>query len=137
VGKQFLIADFEGQANRDLVGRRVKHASLLDVATMIRSLRYVAAHVLLRLAQTGFSNPEELAESLEFWFLWSGATLLKGYLAGVEGTDLLPTSAAQRQALLQFQLLARTLQELIYDLNHRPEWAIVPLNGLLELLEAP
>jgi maltose alpha-D-glucosyltransferase/alpha-amylase len=136
VGKEFLIADFEGQTLRDVVARRIKRSALQDVATMIRSFDYVAAYVLLRLSNTGFSAPEELQGALRFWRVWSTSAFLKAYASAVDKADLLPESLEQRTALLQFHLLQRALMELVYDLNYRPEWAIVPLEGVLELLGA-
>ncbi len=134
MGNEFLIADFEGQTQRDLVARRIKRSAVEDVATMLRSFDYVAAHVMLRLVQTGFGASEELRGPLNFWRLWSSSAFLKAYASAVEKSDLLPESLTQRTALLQFHLLQRALQELVHDLDHRPDVVSVPLEGVLELL---
>jgi maltose alpha-D-glucosyltransferase/alpha-amylase len=135
-GKDFLIVDFEGDPSQDMAARRIKRSPLKDVASMLRSFRYVISHVLTRLSQTGMSSPEALAApqaALDFWCLWSSSAFLKTYAATVASAGLLPEVAAQRESLLHFHLLQRTIQELITDLNHRPHQAIVPLRGILEL----
>jgi maltose alpha-D-glucosyltransferase/alpha-amylase len=135
-GKDFLIGDFEGDPSQAMAVRRIKRSPLADVASMLRSFRYVMAHVLMRLSQTGMSTPEALAApqaALRFWCFWSSSAFLKTYAATVSPAGLLPESPAQRESLLHFHLLQRTIQELMSDLNHRPQQAIVPLRGILEL----
>jgi maltose alpha-D-glucosyltransferase/alpha-amylase len=34
-------------------------------------------------------------------------------------------------------MLEKALYELRYELNHRPDWARIPIQGILHLLEPP
>src|SRR5436305_8155313 len=43
-GKDFVIFDFEGEPARTIAARRIKRSVLRDVAGMVRSLHYAAAH---------------------------------------------------------------------------------------------
>ena len=42
--------------------------------------------------------------------------------------------ASQRDGLLQTFVLDKALYELNYELNNRPDWAHIPLAGILDLL---
>ena len=48
---------------------------------------------------------------------------------------LIPCDYRLRFALLDAFVLEKNLYELIYEIEHRPDWVEVPLNALLELLE--
>jgi maltose alpha-D-glucosyltransferase/alpha-amylase len=45
---------------------------------------------------------------------------------------LLPEPQAA-QALLEAYLLEKALYEVLYELNHRPEWLHIPISGILPL----
>ncbi len=64
------------------------------------------------------------------------ATFLRGYLA-VDGIGrLLPQTRAEMGVLLDFLLLEKAVYELGYELNNRPAWAAIPLQGILQLVAA-
>ncbi len=68
--------------------------------------------------------------------LWTSAVsyeFLRAYrLAIGEDSDLLgPDAEAQR--MLDAYLLEKSLYELLYELNNRPTWAMIPLHGILDL----
>jgi len=44
-----------------------------------------------------------------------------------------PADPAAIDALLRVFLLEKALYELRYELNHRPDWVLIPLVGILEL----
>ena len=59
-----------------------------------------------------------------------------GGLGVFEGTMLLLLGAHLPQAdLLTALLLEKSIYELSYELNNRPDWVVIPLRGILELLE--
>jgi predicted trehalose synthase len=45
-----------------------------------------------------------------------------------------PQERDRSQLLLDAYLLEKALYELRYELNNRPDWARIPLHGILELL---
>jgi maltose alpha-D-glucosyltransferase/alpha-amylase len=63
------------------------------------------------------------------------AAFLKGYLPGVASASLLPQAPAELGILLDAYLLDKGIYEIGYELDNRPEWTQIPLNGLLELFE--
>ena len=56
------------------------------------------------------------------------------YHATAATSPALPSDPAGRDGLLCFYLVDRALRELDGELNNRPEWIGIPVNGLLELL---
>jgi maltose alpha-D-glucosyltransferase/alpha-amylase len=139
-GKDFVIIDFEGEPARPLSERRLKRSALRDVAGMLRSFRYATRVALVEQAATGLihSRPEAIA-GLEvwgqFWTLWVSAVFLKAYLAVAGETPLIPRNRGELQVLLDAFLLEKAVYELAYELNNRPDWVRIPIQGILELLE--
>ena len=132
-GDDFRIIDFEGEPGRPVSQRRFKRSPLRDVAGMLRSLRYAAAAAL----RDGRRRPEDIAKLEPWaraWASWVSAAFLKGYLAGVPDARIVPRADADLELLLEFFLLEKCVYEIGYELNNRPEWVEIPLQGLLELL---
>jgi predicted trehalose synthase len=67
------------------------------------------------------------------WYRVASAVFLGSYLRGLEGASLLPEAGAELQAMLQFHLLEKCIYELRYELDNRPDWVLLPLEGLAEL----
>ena len=104
---------------------------------MLRSFHYAAFTVLLAPGGGGFVRPEAipvLEPWARFWTTTVSAAFLRSYLQ-TDARRLLPTVAADLQILLDVHLLEKALYELGCELNNRPEWTVVPLTGLLELME--
>ncbi|MGH7831306.1 MAG: putative maltokinase, partial [Candidatus Binatia bacterium] len=133
-GKDFVIIDFEGEPTRSLSERRIKKSPLRDVAGMLRSFHYASVAKL----KSGQFRPEDIP-SLQpwsrFWHFWVSVTFLKAYLSAVGDSSILPKSRADIQLLLDLHLLEKNLYELRYEINHRPDWLNIPLQGILQLLE--
>ncbi|MFQ5846255.1 MAG: maltose alpha-D-glucosyltransferase [Candidatus Methylomirabilales bacterium] len=140
-GKDFVIIDFEGEPARPLSERRLKRSALRDVAGMLRSFHYAAYASLFEHAARGVvqSHPEAVA-TLEawarFWYLGVSATFFRAYLDIAGETPLVPQSRQELQVLLDVLLLEKAVYELGYELNSRPDWVKIPLQGILQLLEA-
>ena len=138
-GKDFVIIDFEGEPARALSERRLKRSPLRDVAGMIRSFHYAAYSALLRQAPLA-PHPEDdlpvLAHWAQYWYIWVSVTFLKSYLSGVRQARLLPEDPEQSRILLHAYFLEKALYEIGYELNNRPDWLEVPLQGILQLIEA-
>jgi trehalose synthase-fused probable maltokinase len=138
-GTDFVIIDFEGEPARPLSQRRLKRSPLQDVAGMLRSFHY-AAHAPL-LAATGSvnvndSNREKLNGWAEVWAKWVSDRFLDEYLKTARGAEFLPSSREDVMALLQLHVLEKAVYELGYELNNRPHWAAIPLEGISKTLES-
>jgi maltose alpha-D-glucosyltransferase/alpha-amylase len=117
----FAILDFEGEPVKSLEERRRRQSPLRDVAGMLRSFSYVAAAYSRENpeAQTWLSNWDK-AIRIEY---------LRAY-ASARGTSL----GEAEQVMLSAYLLEKALYELQYELNHRPDWTMIPLRGVLQVL---
>ena len=136
-GKDFIIIDFEGEPARPLSERRIKRSPLRDVAGMLRSFGYAAETV--RLGAGGVrvrtDDAELVREGSLFWERWIGATFLRAYLNAAAVGDFLPASTEELEVLLNAYILEKALYEVGYELNNRPEWIRVPIEGILRILD--
>lgn len=134
-GSDFFIIDFEGEPARPLDERREKGAALQDVAGMLRSLHYAPYAVLFGQAP-GVAFDEGQRTALEpwarAWHRWAGAAFLRSYLATVGNAPFVPHTRAALHTLLEAYLLDKAVYELRYELNNRPDWAGIPIEGVLQ-----
>jgi maltose alpha-D-glucosyltransferase/alpha-amylase len=104
---------------------------------MLRSLDY-AAHTTLfggTAAQIRAEDRAVLEPWASFWRAWASASLLRGYLEAARGAAFLPASHAEVRSLLHALLLEKSVYELGYELDNRPDWVRIPLRGIRQLLE--
>lgn len=118
----FVIIDFEGEPARSFEERRTKSSPLRDVAGMLRSFNYARWSALRRVAQ----NPDEAERLAAPAVAWEQATR-EAFLAGYGG-------ALDGELLALFEL-EKALYELRYELDNRVDWAQVPLQGVLALIQ--
>jgi maltose alpha-D-glucosyltransferase/alpha-amylase len=65
---------------------------------------------------------------------WVSAAYLDAYLRGIGAAEIVPKDREELALLLNAHLLNRALYEVQYDLNNRPAWVRVPLEGILQVL---
>ena len=138
-GKDFVIIDFEGETARLLSERRLKCSPLRDVAGMIRSFHYAAHSALLRQVSLAPRPEDELAllqDWAQYWYIWVSASFLTAYLTSVKKANLLSEDSGQLKVLLDAFLLEKAIYEIGYELNNRPGWLKIPLQGVLQLMES-
>jgi maltose alpha-D-glucosyltransferase/alpha-amylase len=132
-GSDFVIIDFEGEPARPLGERRLKRSPVLDVAGMLRSFHY-ASVTALRDEQLTEAQRAALRPWLQVWHVWVTAMYLRSYLAVVKDSGLVPTDRAQLRGLLDAFVIDKCLYEVGYELNNRPDWVQIPLEGLIQIL---
>jgi maltose alpha-D-glucosyltransferase/alpha-amylase len=133
-GKDFIIVDLEGEPSRSISERRFKRSPLRDLAGMIRSFEYAAAFAV----RNGPVRSEDVPALLPWarlWQRWASASFLRGYFEHSGDAPYLPRGADAFAAMLDFYLLDKAIYELRYELNNRPDWVIIPLRGLAQLLD--
>jgi trehalose synthase-fused probable maltokinase len=120
----WVAIDFEGEPARSLPERRRKRSPLRDLAGMTRSFAYAAdAAVLL-----------QGAEPPDGWLDACRDAFLDGYLS-LADERLLPPSRSGFDRLLALFELEKLVYELRYETRNRPDWASIPIVGLLRMLE--
>jgi maltose alpha-D-glucosyltransferase/alpha-amylase len=129
-GNDFVIIDFEGEPARSFEERRTKSSPLRDVAGMLRSFNYARWAALRHVAQ----NADEftlLDPVLRQWEQATREAFLSSYTDVMAGSgQALPVDAE----LLGLFELEKAMYEVRYELNNRPDWAQVPLQGVLALV---
>lgn len=137
-GSDFVIIDFEGEPARSLGERRIKHSPLKDIAGMLRSFHY-ATHVALRGRTTTVIRGEDLPvleQWAQAWQLWVSGAFLHAYLDLMADTPVLPAKPEDIAVVLDAYVLQKALYEVSYELNNRPDWLRVPLQGIAQVLES-
>jgi maltose alpha-D-glucosyltransferase/alpha-amylase len=128
----FVILDFEGEPARPLAERRRKQSPLKDVAGMIRSFSYAAWFGLDRYR---LLHKEAGEDNLRRWARqWEDAVeaaFLEAWRQTIAARPELLPPVEQAEAQLSAYILEKTLYELLYELNNRPEWLRIPLAGIL------
>jgi maltose alpha-D-glucosyltransferase / alpha-amylase len=132
-GKDFVIIDFEGEPARPLVERRRKKSPLRDVAGMLRSFEYAAFSEMTHQLQVGALGKNDYA-SIEpwtrFWERWVCWSFLRGYVGTSKDAGYLPKGREDLRVLLDAFTLDKAVYELGYELDNRPDWVFIPLNGI-------
>jgi maltose alpha-D-glucosyltransferase/alpha-amylase len=127
------ILDFEGEPGRPLAERRAKRSPLRDVAGMLRSFGYASLTAVSAATLTRPEDVERLEPWARLWETWVGAIFLRAYLMASTRANALPADPQSFDGLLQAFVLDKAFFELGYELNNRPDWVHIPLNGLLRL----
>jgi len=124
---RWLLLDFEGEPAAPLAQRIARHPALRDVAGMLRSFDYAAAHVRYTAADLLDGDPEA-CHRVEQWAARQRALFRAGYQEQ-SGTDL-----AEYEMLLRAYELEKAVYETVYEARHRPDWLPIPLAALDRLL---
>ena len=126
-GKDFVIIDFEGEPGFSFSERRLKKNPLKDVAGMMRSFHYAAFGKLLLNENYRDRDLEFLEQAAEQWQHYVSRYYLWAYM---ERMGMGTTLSKEYETLIRSFLMEKAIYELGYELNNRPDWAIVPLRGI-------
>ena len=132
-GKDFVILDFEGEPARPLSERKLKRSALRDVAGMMRSFQYAAYSALWQPAMRSEDVPF-LERWADIWYRQMSAVFLESYLTTAAGAVFLPQKQGDLAPLLQAYLIDKAVYEVGYELNHRPDWIVIPVRGVKHIL---
>jgi len=136
-GKDFVMIDFEGEPARPISERRIKRSPLRDVAGMLRSFHYATHSALTTQEARGMTTMEAtpyLEKMARFWQIWVSVAFLKGYLEVAHQGSFLPREEDELRVLLDIYVLEKAVYELGYELNNRPGWVKIPLEGIEQIL---
>ncbi|OGS21731.1 MAG: maltose alpha-D-glucosyltransferase [Elusimicrobia bacterium RIFOXYA2_FULL_39_19] len=134
-GNDFESIDFEGEPMRSLNERRLKKSSLKDIAGMIRSLHYAAYTSLIKHQTIKTEDFKEMEEWMLLWYKYTAGTFLTSYLETADKAVFIPNDRKQIENLLDIFMLEKAVYELGYELNNRPDWITIPINGIANILK--
>ena len=136
---EFYIIDFEGEPGRSLEERLEKEPPLRDVASLVRSFHYLSFAALLNTlggSVDGLARRVLEEDPAQAWRRTHLTSMVYSYLArtGPLGLHGLGDKLLREvDSLLKPWIVERALYELAYELMYRPDWAPIPLLGLLRL----
>ncbi len=136
-GRDFVIIDFEGEPARAVSERRIKRSPLYDVAGMVRSFHYAAHSALIEEQARGLFHPENvplMASWADYWYRWVGAAFLKRYMEVAAEGNYLPKTGHEFEVLFNAFLMEKAIYEIGYEMDNRPDWIAIPLEGIEQLL---
>jgi len=134
-GKDFIILDFEGEPARALGERKLKRSALRDVTGMMRSFQYAAYSALWQPAMRTEDVPF-LERWADLWYRQMSSVFLQSYLKTVAGAIFVPQNPGDLQIMLEAYLLDKAVYEIGYELNHRPDWVVIPVRGIKHILNS-
>jgi maltose alpha-D-glucosyltransferase / alpha-amylase len=134
-GKDFLIIDFEGEPARSFSERRLKRSPLRDVAGMLRSFHYAAYSALFKLSAIRQEDFDILEKWAELWYHYISTTYARCYFQTLEKTRLIPDNHEDLRSMLDTYILEKAVYELNYELNNRPDWVMIPIKGIKQIMQ--
>jgi maltose alpha-D-glucosyltransferase/alpha-amylase len=137
-GKDFVFIDFEGDPNRHLTERRMKRPPFVDVASMLVSFHDAAYASRLGQVPGVIHTPSGSTFSprwADLWYRWVAAAFLKGYMATMGSTPLLPGTEQAAQTLLNVFSLERFMSQTEQYASQNQDALIAPLTGILRVVE--
>ena len=133
-GKDFVVVDFEGDSWRPLPERRRRRAALRDVSSMLRSFEYAAQTALRDEAIVREADRPAAEPWARLWMAWTPAAFLAAYLETTRGSPIVPRDRAETELLLDTLLLELALDDVYAELDRRPDWAMIALRSLQDML---
>ena len=103
---------------------------------MLRSFHYAAYVPLLGPAasETTLQKVGAFETWADGWYEWTAGRFLRAYLETSGTSCHIPANRSELAGLLEFHLLEKAVYELGYELNNRPTWVGIPLDGICRLL---
>jgi len=132
----FYLLDFEGEPESTIRDRKVKQPPLKDVAGLFRSFHYAIYSTIFTNQESYTKSQQELFKYGELLYKYMVAVFLETYREVTQNANLSIGYTNERIYLLKYCLLEKAIYELGYELNSRPKWTIIPLKGIVNILNS-
>jgi maltose alpha-D-glucosyltransferase/alpha-amylase len=129
-GKDFTFTGLDGMRQMRLSERRRKRSPLVDVTSLVVSIRFAALKVLFDPSKVREADAAAAQPWAMHWAAWSSAALLRGYLEHAAGADIVPADRDQLRVLYEAFIVQRELHQLRGLLEERSDAVTVALFGL-------
>ena len=130
----FYILDFEGEPESTIRDRKVKQPPLKDVAGLFRSFHYAIYATIFNNINDYKATQEDLFKAGEILYRYITGLFLGTYVTETQNANLNLGYNQERLFILKFCLLEKAVYELGYELNSRPQWAVIPLKGISNII---
>lgn len=131
----FYIIDFEGEPESTIRDRKVKQTPLKDVAGVLRSFHYAIYAVIFGDKLNSSLSEKELFIAGEKHYQCVASVFLRTYLDTAMSSNMDVGYYPEIVYLLKYHLLEKAVYEIGYELKSRPDWAIIPLTGIKQILD--
>jgi maltose alpha-D-glucosyltransferase/alpha-amylase len=127
-GNNFIIMDFEGEPARSVSERQSKTTALRDVAGMLRSIHHASFAATFHIADSPTPlDMDEMEPWRRLWHIWASVSFLNLYLEVSGNASFIPEKREELEMLLAAYTTEKTMYEIGYELNNRPNWVCIPL----------
>jgi trehalose synthase-fused probable maltokinase len=130
----FYILDFEGEPDSTIRDRKIKQPAIKDVAGMFRSFHYAIFSTIFADQPITTLPTDFMIEAGGRYYRTIVAVFLDAYISTAFESGLDIGYYKEIDYLLRYHILEKAIYELGYELNSRPEWAIIPLKGINQIL---
>ncbi|WP_370477354.1 trehalose synthase [Tamlana flava] len=131
----FYILDFEGEPESTIRDRKVKQPPLKDVAGLFRSFHYaIYANVFNNHKEHYKASLDTMFKASEILYRYITGLFLGTYVTETQNANLNLGYNQERIFILKYCLLEKAVYELGYELNSRPQWAVIPLKGISNII---
>ncbi len=130
----FYILDFEGEPESTIRDRKVKQPPLKDVAGLFRSFHYAIYATIFNNEASFPFEQEQLFKAGEILYHYFIGVFLQTYTDIVQEHNLNIGYNQERVFMLKYSMLEKAVYELGYEMNARPEWAVIPLEGIASIM---
>ena len=130
----FYILDFEGEPESTIRDRKVKQPPLKDLAGLFRSFHYAIYATIFNNIDHYKAPQEDLFKAGEILYRYITGLFLGTYVTETQNANLNLGYNQERLFILKYCLLEKAVYELGYELNSRPQWAVIPLKGISNII---
>jgi maltose alpha-D-glucosyltransferase/alpha-amylase len=130
----FYILDFEGEPESTIRDRKVKQPPLKDVAGLFRSFHYAIYTTVFNNSKQYKASQKDLFKASEILYKYITGLFLSAYVTEAQNANLNLGYHQERKFILKYCLLEKAVYELGYELNSRPQWAVIPLKGISNII---
>ena len=133
-GDDFYLLDFEGEPESTIRDRKVKQPPLKDIAGIFRSFHYAVYATIFNQGDEYPYSQEDLFHAGEILYCYFIGVFLGTYESLIKENNINIGYRQERIFLLKYCMLEKAVYELGYEMNSRPLWAVIPLEGIMSII---
>lgn len=130
----FYLLDFEGEPESTIRDRKVKQPPLKDIAGLFRSFHYAIYATIFTHGENFPHSQDDLFKAGEVLYRYFIGVFLETYIKLIQDNNLNIGYSQERVFILKYCMLEKAVYELGYEMNSRPMWAVIPLQGIMSII---
>jgi maltokinase len=130
----FCILDFEGEPESTIRDRKVKQPPIKDVAGLFRSFHYAVYATIFNNSDRYPYPQSDLFHAGEILYRYFIGVFLETYTHRIQNANINIGYNQERIFMLKYSMLEKAVYELGYEMNARPLWAVIPLEGIASIM---